>query len=133
MPIDVLSDYITDEGKTVRFAGARDVAEFAAGSEQAQNGFIEQLFNQVVKQPMLAYGANTMTRLRQSFIASDFNMQKLLVEIVTTSALQGMEKSPKTGPVTRVVVTGPWLALLRALREEAPAIDIAIPARCAIG
>ena len=83
-PIDVLSDYLTDEGQTVRFAGARDVAEFAAGSEQAQNAFIEQLFHQVVKQPMLAYGADTMTQLRQSFAASDFNMQKLLVEIATS-------------------------------------------------
>ena len=94
-PIDVLNDYLTDEGQTVRFAGARDVAEFAAGSEQAQNGFIEQLFNQVVKQPMLAYGADVKPRLRQSFVASDFNMQKLLVEIVTLSALHGIEKNAR--------------------------------------
>jgi hypothetical protein len=76
----------------VRFAGARDVAEFAAGSEQAQNGFIEQLFNQVVKQPMLAYGPDVMDRLRQSFVASEFNLQKLLVDIATLSALHGIEK-----------------------------------------
>lgn len=92
-PIDVLSDYITDEGTTIRFAGARDLAEFVAGSEKAQNSFIEQLFNQVVKQPMLAYGADVKPRLRQSFVASDFNMQQLLVDIVTTSALQGSEKN----------------------------------------
>jgi len=36
-----VSDYTTDEGQTVRLAGARDVAEFAAGSEHAQNAFIE--------------------------------------------------------------------------------------------
>jgi hypothetical protein len=90
-PIDVLSDYTTDDGQTVRFAGARDVAEFAAGSEQAQNGFIEQLFNQIVKQPMLAYGSDTMARLRQSFVASDFNIQQLLVEMATLSARHGIE------------------------------------------
>jgi hypothetical protein len=92
-PIDVLSDYLTEDGKTVRFAGARDVAEFAAGSEQAQNAFIEQLFNQVVKQPMLAYGSDTMPRLRQSFAASDFNIQRLLVDMVAISARHNLEKT----------------------------------------
>ena len=101
-PIDAVSDYVTDDGQTVRLGGARDVAEFAIGSEQALNGFIEQLFHQAVKQPLLAYGADTMTRLRQSFVASGFNMQKLLVEIVAISALHGVEKAPKTDPTTSV-------------------------------
>ncbi len=91
-PVNAVSEYTTDDGKTVRLTGARDVAEFAVGSEHAQNAFIEQLFHQVVKQPMLAYGLNTPDRLRQSFIASGYNVQKLLEEIVTTSALRGMEK-----------------------------------------
>jgi len=91
-PINSASEYTTDEGQTVRLAGARDVGEFAAASEQAQNGFIEQLFHQVVKQPMLAYGADIMDRLRQSFVASEFSMQKLLVDIATASALHGVEK-----------------------------------------
>ena len=90
--IDAVSDYTTDEGQTVRLAGARDVAEFAAGSEQAQNAFIEHLFHQLVKQPMLAYGADVKTRLRQSFMASEFNIQKLAVEIATLSTLQGVDK-----------------------------------------
>ncbi len=95
-PIDAVSEYITHDGEPIRFEGARDVAQFAAGSELAQNAFIEQLFNQVVKQPMLAYGADIMKRLHQSFVASDFNLQKLLVEMVTISALQGVENP--TGP-----------------------------------
>jgi len=41
---------------------------------------------------MLAYGADTLNRLQKSFVVSDFNMQKLLVEIATTSAAQGVEK-----------------------------------------
>ena len=48
-----------------------DVAEFAARSDYAQNAFIEQLFHQVVKQPMLAYGTNTLDLLRQSFASSE--------------------------------------------------------------
>jgi len=90
-PIDAVSEYTTDDGQTIRLAGARDVAEFAAGSEQAQNGFIEQLFHQVAKQPMLAYGSDVMNHLRQSFVASQFNLPKLLAEIATLSARHGLE------------------------------------------
>src|SRR5204862_7199894 len=91
--IDAVSDYTTDDGETVRLTGARDLAQFAAGSEQAQNAFIEQLFNQIVKPPMLAYGADVLNHLRQSFIESGFNVRKLLVNIVSTSALHGLEKT----------------------------------------
>jgi hypothetical protein len=96
-PIDAVSDYTTDDGETVRLTGARDLAQFAVGSEQAQNGFIEQLFNQIVKQPMLAYGPNVLNHLRQSFVESGFNVKKLLVDIATTSALHGIEKPTHPG------------------------------------
>ncbi len=92
-PVDVASDYATDDGNIVRFAGARDVAEFAANSEQAHGMFVEILFHQLVKQPMAAYGPDTMKRLRESFAASGFNVQKLIVDIATISALQGIEKT----------------------------------------
>jgi hypothetical protein len=92
-PIDAVSEYTTDGGETVRLTGARDVAQFAVRSEQAQDAFIEQLFHQVVKQPMLAYGTNVQHRLRESFVSSGFNIQELLVEIATTSALRGVERS----------------------------------------
>ncbi len=91
-PIDVASDYLTDDGQTIRFTGARDVAEFAIGSQQAQSAFIQQLFHHLVKQPLLAYGADTMRGLRESFIASDFKMQQLMVEIVKLAALEGVER-----------------------------------------
>ena len=91
-PINAASDYLTDEGEAVRLTGARDVAEFAVGNGHAQNAFIEQLFHQVVKQPVLAYGTGVSDRLRASFVASGFNMQKLLVDIATISARHGMEK-----------------------------------------
>jgi hypothetical protein len=92
-PIDSASEYVTDDGETIRLTGAHDVAQFAIGSEQARNAFIEQMFHHVVKQPLLAYGADTLNRLQKSFVASDFDMQKLLVEIATTSAAQGTERS----------------------------------------
>ena len=93
-PIDASADYTTDDGKVVRLNGARDIAEFAVTSEHAQNAFVEQLFHQVVKQPLRAYGPGVQARLRDSFIASGYNIQKLLVDISTLSALHGLDKPP---------------------------------------
>jgi hypothetical protein len=95
-PIDAVSEYITDDGVSVKLTGAHDVAEFAVNSEHAQNGFVEQLFHSVVKQPMLAYGADVPDRLRKSFVASGFNMQKLLTDIVVTSALHGTKTTAES-------------------------------------
>lgn len=86
-PIDAASDYLVDDRQTVRFAGARDVADFAAGNARAQEAFVEQLFHHLVKQPVRAYGPDTLARLRDSFVASGFNLPKLLAEIATTGAL----------------------------------------------
>ncbi|HWN95530.1 MAG TPA: DUF1592 domain-containing protein [Methylomirabilota bacterium] len=91
--IDAVSEYITDDGATVKLTGARDVAEFAVNSEHAQKTFVEQLFHSVVKQPMLAYGSDVPDRLRQSFVASGFNVKKLLADIAMISALHGVEKT----------------------------------------
>ncbi len=91
-PINSDSDYITDDGQTVHLAGARDVAQFAVGSEHAQDTFIEHLFNQIVKEPMLAYGFATRDHLRQTFIDSGYNMQKLLVETAVVAATFGTDK-----------------------------------------
>jgi hypothetical protein len=91
-PIDPISEYVSDDGEKIRLTGARDVADYAIRSEQAQDTFIEQMFHHVVKQPVLAYGAETLSRLQKSFVGSDFNMQRLLVQIATISASQGIEK-----------------------------------------
>ena len=97
-PIDAASSYSTDEGRVVRLGGARDIAEFAAGSEQAQASFVEQLFHQVVKQPMLAYGPDLRDRLQQSFAVSGFNIQNLLVDIAALSALHRVPPGPVPAP-----------------------------------
>ncbi len=91
-PINAAADYTTDDGGIVRLKGARDIAEFAVKSEHAHNAFIEQLFSQLVKQPMSAYGPDVLNQLRLSFVQSGYNIQKLLVDIATVSALQGIEK-----------------------------------------
>jgi len=88
-PIDPVSEYVTDDGEKVRLAGARDVGQFAIGSEAAHNAFIQEMFHHVVKQPMEAYGPDTLEKLHESFVKSSFNMKQLLVEIATIAALSG--------------------------------------------
>jgi mono/diheme cytochrome c family protein len=88
-PIDAASDYGADElAKPVRLASARDVADFALANARSNEAFIEQLFHHLVKQPAAAFGPDTLARLRDSFIASHYNIQNLLVEIATLAALR---------------------------------------------
>ncbi|HUR58618.1 MAG TPA: DUF1592 domain-containing protein [Opitutaceae bacterium] len=89
--IDAVSEYVSDDSVTVRLAGPRDLAEFAITSERANNAFIEQLFHHLVKQPIMAYGPAALDHLRESFIASGYNLKQLLVEMVTLSAVHGLE------------------------------------------
>ncbi|HKX62147.1 MAG TPA: DUF1592 domain-containing protein [Verrucomicrobiae bacterium] len=93
--IDAASEYTTDDGSVVKLTGARDLAEFAVSSEHAQNAFIEQLFHQIVKQPMLAYGRDVPARLRQSFVKSGYSIRQLLIEISAISALHNVPSSTK--------------------------------------
>ena len=85
-PIDAASKYTTHDGRVIDFRRPRDVAEYAAGSESAQRAFIQHLFEHFVKQPVNAYGAGTLERLHRAFEASQFNIQELIVEVVTLAA-----------------------------------------------
>jgi len=97
-PIDAASDYADDDHATVRLASARDVAEFAIASERANRAFIEQLFHHLVKQSPRAYGPDTVTRLRDSFIASGYNLRTLLADIATLAALHGSATTTFAAP-----------------------------------
>lgn len=84
-PIDTSSDFTTADGETVKLSGARSLAEFIAGSDHAHGHFVDQLFHQAVKQPINAYGANARRDLIDGFVASEFNIRKLLIEIMKVS------------------------------------------------
>ena len=55
-PIDATGFYRTLGGEEIQFHGARELAEFLARSDEVHRSFVEQLFHQVVKQPVSAYG-----------------------------------------------------------------------------
>jgi hypothetical protein len=90
------SDFLTVDGDTVQLSGARSLAQFLAGSRQAQGAFVDQLFHHMVKQPINAYGPKVRDQLIEKFTASGFNIQKLLVEIVQVAVLHGHKESKGT-------------------------------------
>jgi mono/diheme cytochrome c family protein len=95
-PIDSTGTYQSRSGESVTFTGARDLASFLVRSEETHTAFVQQLFHYLVKQPVRAFGSQELTELREYFEHHDFNMQKLMVEIVATSALTPREAGPKT-------------------------------------
>jgi hypothetical protein len=93
-PVDATGAYETRKGDTVKFAGARELAKFLASSDEVHTNFTERLFHHLIKQPVRAFGPRQLAELRESFTGHDFNMKKLVVEIVTTAALTGQEAKP---------------------------------------
>lgn len=93
-PVDTVSEYQTPEGEVIRITGPRDVAAHLTRSEDAQRGFVRQMFQHLVKQPAPAYGTETLMKLRDHFEQTEFNIQKLMVEIATVAALHRAEATP---------------------------------------
>jgi hypothetical protein len=81
-PINASGAFETRAGERVTFHGVRDLAKFLATSEDAQNAFIERLFHCLVKQPVRAFGPRTLSEMRQFFVQHDFNIRKLMVEMM---------------------------------------------------
>ena len=95
-PVDVTGAYRTRTGDLATFAGVRDLAQYLAASEETHAAFVQQLFHNVVKQPVRAYGSDTHTKLRHAFADGGFSIRKLLVEIIAESALTATEPKPQT-------------------------------------
>ena len=93
-PINAVSPYTTTAGKTVKLDGAKRLARLIADSRQAQGAFVDQLFHQAVKQPINAYGPTARDDLIKVFAASDYHIQKLLIEIMKVSVLYRPTEKP---------------------------------------
>lgn len=85
-PVDSSGSYLSRSGSVVKFKGVRELAAFLSRAEETQNAFVEQLFQGLVKQPILAYGSQMLADLRQSFVEQNYNMRDLMVEIAVRSA-----------------------------------------------
>ncbi len=98
--IDASGVYDDPSGKSYNYKNARELATLVSKSSESHEAFVEQLFHYVVKQPIRAYGLSESTSLRDSFVANGFNIRKLMVEIVSSTAL-----SPQNKPATVVHAT----------------------------
>jgi hypothetical protein len=85
-PIDATGSYLTQSGEVKKFKGEKDLASFLAASEESQDAFVKQLFHHTVKQPIRAYGPNTLKDLQKQFVNNNYSIQELLLNIVATSA-----------------------------------------------
>ena len=90
-PVNPVSEFATDEGKTIQLTGPRDIVNYVADNPAGHRAFIRHLFNHTVKQQIPAYGPDVMDRLQHSFAENGCNIQKLLLEIALVSALDGVK------------------------------------------
>jgi mono/diheme cytochrome c family protein len=87
-PIDATGSYEPKAGgPPVKFNGAQDLARYVAESPEAHAAFVEKIFQYHVKQPIRAYGAQELPRLREDFAKNGFNVRRLVAEIATETAL----------------------------------------------
>jgi cytochrome c553 len=92
-PIDATGAYQTRSGEMVKFNGVRDLAGFLADSPEVHEAFVERVFHHLVKQPVRAFGPNTLEELRKSFAENGYSIRKLMVEIMATTALTGRKEN----------------------------------------
>lgn len=85
-PIDASGSYTTLADQQVTFTGPGDLAEFLAGSRDAHRAFVSRAFQHFVKQPVAAYGAETLDELTESFRANGYNIRRLIVDIAVIAA-----------------------------------------------
>jgi hypothetical protein len=86
-PVDPSGSYLTRAGETVQFSGPEELAKFLATSPEVHSSIVERLFHYLIKQPIRAYGPDTLPRLRDSFTKKEFNMKELTADIVTEAAM----------------------------------------------
>ncbi|MEO6740333.1 MAG: DUF1592 domain-containing protein, partial [Chthoniobacteraceae bacterium] len=94
-PVNTVAEFDTDDGRTVKLKGPKDIADYTVGSPIAHRAFVRQLFFHIVKQNPLAFGEHTLDELREQFEKNGFNIQKLLGDIATVAAMHALTPPPQ--------------------------------------
>jgi len=92
-PVDASGFYQPRQGEPVEFAGARQLGDYLATSEDCQRSFVEAAFEHFVKQPVAAYGTNVANQLLKRFRRSGYHIRGLIVEIARIAAFEPTRKS----------------------------------------
>ena len=75
-PVNCTGSYQPLSGPVAQFTGARDLSRYIAGSDEAHAAFVEKMFQNLVKQPVRAYGPQTLPNLQRNFAAQEYNIRK---------------------------------------------------------
>ena len=86
--IDTSGSYLARTGKLAKFNSATDLSKYLVESDEAQSAFAEKLFQNLIKQPVLAYGPQMLPRLTQSFANNRYSIRKLMAQIVVSAATE---------------------------------------------
>jgi hypothetical protein len=81
-PVDSSGSYLPREGPEATFRGGRELAAYVARSPDAREAFVEQLFHALARQPVRAWGPETLATLTNEFTASGCNIRRLAVAIM---------------------------------------------------
>jgi len=81
-PIDASGGYQPRVGEPATFTGGRELGAYLAVSRDAAEAFVQNLFHAVVKQPVRAWGPDALDQLVDRFVANDYSIRKLLIEIL---------------------------------------------------
>ena len=87
-PIDAQGSYKDRDGKDVSFQNEKELVQYLADNHEAHRAFVSRAFQHFVKQPVAAYGADTLERLTEKFENNGCNIRTLLVEIAVIAANQ---------------------------------------------
>ena len=90
-PVDASGQYVTKSGEEVAFADVTELAAWIAESREAQEAFVEQLFQSLVNQPVQAFGPETLDTLTDRFAAEGFNVSKLAAACAKLSTERSRE------------------------------------------
>ena len=97
-PIDCSGSYEPIRGRAMQFGGAVDLAKYLAESDESHSAFVEKLFQHLTKQPVLAYGPDTLGHLKAQFAENRYSIRSLLASIAKAALVpQSSQKSVKGG------------------------------------
>ena len=88
-PVDTSGSYITRAGDRKTFRNVRDLADYLAATDESHSAFVDQLFHNLIKQPIRAYGLQTPEELRIAFEQHQCNIRQLMIEIAVKAAMTG--------------------------------------------
>lgn len=83
--IDASGSYQPRAGEPMSFNGGQELGASLAGSRDAAEAFVQNLFHAIVKQPIRAWGDAALDQLVDRFIAGGYSIRLLIIEILLLS------------------------------------------------